>query len=250
MPKRKKIKAFPSAVKISIIFILVVALTWLISTKTVAVLESSDYFNVKTIIIDPSLQFIDKRDLKKLKRKNIFKVDLKAVQRRLSSKYPQISDLKVIRRFPGQIYLTAKKRLPFAQMRVKERTVILDDSGVVLSIKNKEDSHLPLILGAYTNVRFSLGLPVTYTSVKAAIKILRAMDAYGAQSSYKIERVDVQNLSKIGIYLSKDLMVFVDSDKVNRKIKILNLVLSQGQLDLKTVKYIDLRFKEPIIGKK
>jgi len=147
MPKRKKTKMFPLAVKISIIFISAVALTWFVSKKTVAVLESSDYFDVKIIVIDPSLQFINKRDLTKLKRKNIFKVDLKAVQRRLSSKYPQISDLKVIRRFPSQIYLTAKKRLPFAQMRVKEGTVILDDSGVVLSIKNKENSQLPLIQG-------------------------------------------------------------------------------------------------------
>jgi hypothetical protein len=42
----------------------------------------------------------------------------------------------------------------------------------------------------------------------------------------------------------------LDREKIAQRIKVLGVVLSQGNLDMDHVKYVDLRFKEPIIGKK
>ena len=39
-------------------------------------------------------------------------------------------------------------------------------------------------------------------------------------------------------------------DQIVQKIRVLGVVLAQDALNLGDVKYIDLRFKEPIIGKK
>ena len=50
--------------------------------------------------------------------------------------------------------------------------------------------------------------------------------------------------------LSSDLNIMIDKDGVNRKLKLLPLVLSQNKIDVKEIKYIDLRFQEPLIGKK
>ncbi|MCK5081648.1 MAG: cell division protein FtsQ, partial [Candidatus Omnitrophica bacterium] len=61
---------------------------------------------------------------------------------------------------------------------------------------------------------------------------------------------NVENLSKIQFTLSNGLVIILDRNNIDRRIKVLGVVLSQGKLDMKQVKYVDLRFKEPIIGKK
>ena len=57
-------------------------------------------------------------------------------------------------------------------------------------------------------------------------------------------------VSKINIDMMKGFHVIVDKDRIPYKIKKLNFVLNQKQLDMKVVKYIDMRFKDPIVGKK
>ena len=48
----------------------------------------------------------------------------------------------------------------------------------------------------------------------------------------------------------EELKIIVDRDNIPHKMKILELVLSQAKPDFEGVQYIDLRFKEPILGKK
>ena len=52
------------------------------------------------------------------------------------------------------------------------------------------------------------------------------------------------------ISLSNGLVVILDSTKITQKVKIVGLILAQGKVKPKDAKYIDLRFKEPIVGKK
>jgi cell division septal protein FtsQ len=251
MARKKKSKISPSVLKIGGVLILSLIIGVGVYFQMAQFLKKSDYFVIKVVKKDDTLQFINGRELSQLMGRNIFTVDLDVIQNKLSRKYPQASELRVVRRFPNQIEIVAQKRLPFLQTSSKGKTLTLDEVGVLLSTTTKVNKNLPWIVGAqYGSSRMVLGLPLTGKYMKAALKILNSFKERNFSISYKIVKVNVENLSKIYLEMSNGLQVIVDKDGIDRKIKILNIVLSEGRIDIEEVKYIDLRFKEPILGKK
>jgi len=182
---------------------------------------------------------------------NVILKDLKAVQRKLNYKYPQAAKLKVIKRFPNQISVLAKQRVPFAQLEVKKKIVIVDKEGVVLSLEEKRDKKLPDITGIkFNNPELVLGMPLRGSDIWLTLKIIKLFKANRSLAAYSISGINIENLSKINFTLSNHLNVIIDRDKIAQKIRVLSIVLAQDRLNLKDVKYVDLRFKEPILGKK
>lgn len=251
MARKKKKEKSRSYVKIIFIIIVVAALIGGAIYGVIVFLNNSEYFDVNTIKIDSSLQFIHKADLASMKGKNIFEIDLKEKQRQLEIKYPQVRDLKIVKRFPNQILVVAKKRKPFVQTELKKTVLTLDDSGVVLSTSSKSNKKLPQIIGLNKRSDFTLGKPLGGISVQVALKIIRQIDENQKNfASVYVSDVDVSDLSKIVFHLTNDLEVIIDQDKVEHRIRVLGVILAQNTLELNKVKYVDLRFKEPIVGKK
>ena len=67
---------------------------------------------------------------------------------------------------------------------------------------------------------------------------------------YKVIKIDVGHLSQIEIYLSDTFKIIFDQTDIPKKIQMLHLFLSQAKVKEDEVNYIDLRFKEPIVGRK
>src|SRR5207247_10389142 len=65
--------------------------------------KRSERFKIKTVVVDPSLALIASNRLSALKGKSIFAVNLKNLERQLQLQYPEITQLKLIKRFPDQI---------------------------------------------------------------------------------------------------------------------------------------------------
>jgi cell division septal protein FtsQ len=231
--------------------VLIRGVTFIVVQRARNLFQHLDYFNIRSIDIDPSLQFIDKRDVKNLVGKNIFAINLKAIEHKLSYKYPQASQLKVTKRFPDQISVIAKQRMPIAQIQIQDKTVIIDEEGVILALENEKNKNLMNIVGAkLKNPKLVLGLPLRGTNLWMALKIIKSFKENSSLTKYSISEINVENLSKIYFTLDNNLEIIVDRDKVAQKMRVLGVILSQEQLDFKHVKYVDLRFKEPVIGKK
>ncbi len=251
MARKKKSKIPPAFFKIIGILFLTVIVCLIIVSRALHYFHHADYFKIKIITIDPSLQFINKRDLAGLKGQNLFRLNLKAIQRKLEGKYPQVSNIKIIKQFPNQISIEARQRLPFVQTRIKNRILTMDQRGIILSVDDKPDNKLPFISGLKPgSKKIILGAPLRGKDMHTALRMVRAYKKQKALSFQPIKEISVKNLSKIQFDLLNQLIVYVDQDEPDKKMQILGLILSQGKLDLKQTKYIDLRFKEPIIGKK
>lgn len=254
MPKRKK-RIFPSWIIKSFIIVVIIvtslAACLFLFDQVVRYFNESEKFSVRTIVIDPALQFIQRRDLVRLQGKNIFQVDLQEVEQSLLMKYPQISELRVEKKFPNQIHLLAKKRKQLAQFEHNNKYLVLDDEGVVLSESDSKDKDLPSIGGAKIKTDpITPGVKLNNVEIVAGLKIIKSFNENTTLSSYKILNMDVDQLSRIFLHLDRDIKAIIDDQRINYKIKVLGIVLTQGNLNLKEVNYIDLRFKEPIIGKK
>ena len=128
--------------------------------------------------------------------------------------------------------------------------IVLDSDCMVLSFDFRSGSKLPYVSGVSMTKKPVLGKPLKIMSIKVVVDIIKEIESNKDISSRKISSVDVSNLSKIVFYFSDNLKVVVDRYKIKQKINKLGILLSQGNLNFKNVDYIDLRFKEPLLGKK
>lgn len=217
--------------------------------RTFDSIKNSDFFAIKDIWYESSLKAIDKSELSSLKGKSLLTIDLKKIQRQLQTRYPQYKNLRVLRRFPDQILVSAYRRYVVAQVKAGNGTFFVDENATILSQLKAVDQKLPVITGiSFGKKGLSANNAASNYQMQVALKIIKEFQKDKALSNCPILRIDVSHLSEIHVDILEGLPVLFDRDNVEQKVKILSLVLTQAKVDPMTVRYIDLRFKEPILG--
>lgn len=229
---------------------IVVAIVFLGARQAAQALFDSRYFKIKTVEIDRTLGFLDKRDFASLNGKSIFSVDVVRFQRSLMDKYPQMAQANIAKKFPNKILVLARKRAPFARVYIQNKTFLIDDQGVVLFGMPAKGEELPLISGIFSRRRIATGSVLGGESTRLAFDIIKKFQSDHSLSPYVVKKIDVDNLREINFHLSNGLKIIIDKTDIERKMATLALVLARNRLDTQQVKYIDLRFKDPILGTK
>ena len=249
----KRIKSQNSslaALKYTVIIVFVLSAVTFISLRTGEIVRRAELFRVKEIVKSPSLQYIRSAQLDAVIGRSIFDVNLAAIQRYLRSQYPEIERLRVVRSFPNRIYVAAQKREPMAVLALGKGEFLVDRKGVVLAVDSADSHKLPAISGLQDAVQAQLGRPLRRDDVDTALEIIESVQQNEYLKPYSIVAINVGNLSKIDCRFSEEINVILDRDKINEKVKTLGLLLSQSDIDFKQIEYIDLRFKEPVLGRK
>lgn len=268
MARKKEITFPPVFKKILIIGLIVLVLVGILTASIAHFLTHSPYFSVRVITMDAALEFIDKQDLIRLRGKNIFAVNIASLQDKLRRKYPQIDDLSVLRRFPDQIHVTAKARQAVAHVMATNGVLTIDDYGVVVAITKKVDDTLPFIKGLKTPSRYvPLGATLRGQNLLLAIDMVKLFSGNKLSVNYQMIELNVENVARMyfvlmpkhpknilpsmnGEVFLPSFQVIMDWDNMPQKIEVLGLILLEKKLDLTQVNYIDLRFKDPVIGQK
>lgn len=245
--KNQKMKTF---LKFFIIITFALFLIYGIYNRTLYFFQHASIFSIDEIVKSPSLQFVQSRHLERLAKKNIFLVDLKAVERRVQSEYSSIDRLRIIRQLPNRIIVTAEKRDPFLIIALESQDVVLDERGVVLddealSLKRG----VPYISGIGDAYSPKKGKKLNGQRVDVALKILRSIHGNDYLKRFLVKSIDIGNLSQIRVYIDSIEVVF-DRFKIENKVEMLGLLLSDAGIPIDQINYLDLRFKEPIINKK
>ncbi len=229
-----------------IVFLCIGFILFVAYTKSVEFLKESPLFTVRDVMIDTSIQFIDLPELRRLKGRNIFTVDLLKVQKRIKSQYPQIAQLRVIRQLPDRIKVLAKQRHPFFQVFQRGKLLLVDNEGVALYYASPP-VELPLVKGNGMGSRVILGAPLNAKFVGPAIGILKGFLSRPHLARLKMTEMDMSNPSRIDAAFG-GFHVILDQENYLAKLAILETLLAQKKIDFNQVKYIDLRFNEPVMG--
>lgn len=249
--KKKTVPVNPVLIKFVLIGIFSLGMFFLVCFGVYKFASQSKLFSIKRILVDDSVSFINNTIFRKIEGQNIFLVDLTKMQERLSSRYPQISDLKVVRLFPDQLLITARKRIPFLQTMIDETLITIDDEGIVLSMKSKREKVIPFVTGIDArNIRVALGKPIQTIEMRTVLSILKSFQENDSLAAYDVDKVNIESLSRIHLFLSNDLWIIVDKDRIGQKLKDLGLFLSSKKLDIQQTKYIDLRYKDIVVKEK
>jgi len=231
-----------------IVFLFIGFVFFTLYVNAVEFLTSSSLFEVKEVMIDRSIGFIDLRTLKDLKGKNIFKVNIRKLDRQIAQQYPYIAQLRVVRQLPDRILILAKKREPLMQVYFKKKYLVLDTEGVALYY-TLQPTGLPQVFGVPLERGWSfLGGHIRAQELSKIVDILNAFKVSAYLKRWRIHSVQAGNLSKIDLLIGENMHVILDQDDTQDKIELLQMLISANKIDLNKVKYIDLRFKEPVIA--
>lgn len=247
MPKKSGVSISRIAFIRAIVFLFIGFVLFTGYVDAVEFLTASPLFEIKDVMIDRSIQFIDLRSLKDLKGSNIFKVDIKKLDRQISQRYPYIAQLRVVRQLPDRILILAKKREPLMQVFYKKKYLTFDTEGVALYY-TLTPADLPQVFGLTMEQGLFLGGRIHAQGLNKAVDILNMLKSSPYLRRWRVHAVQAANLSKIDLLVGENMHVILDQENTADKIELLQMLVSANKVNLNQVKYIDLRFKEPIIA--
>lgn len=250
MAKKPSVKISKIAVIRIIIFLFIGFVLFTGYVDAVDYLTSCPLFEIKDVMIDRSIQFIDRRPLRDLKGENIFKVNIRKIDAQIRERYPYISQLRVVRQLPDRILILAKKREPLMQVYYKKKYLLLDTEGVALYF-TLQPVPLPQVYGLPASRGWMfLGTQLHGPEIDTIIDILNMFKQSASLRKWRIHTVQAGNPAKIDLAVGENMHVILDQDNTADKIELLEMLISTNKINLGSVKYIDLRFNQPVIADK
>ena len=208
------------------------------------ILRNSDYFKIKDIVA----QETNLVDLSYLKGRNIFNVNLKKESSYISELYPTYKKIVFIKILPNRLFIDFIRRKPLAYIKLY-RYFCVDEDLVLFDVSSQlEESDLPIILGLETKIFApKLGRKYSLRELLLALDIINEVKTNRALKDCKVKRIDVSNPSSASFFTQDDLEIKLGEDDIEDRINILSSLFTQVRSDWGNIKYIDLRFKEPVI---
>ena len=244
---------------IIILAIILVAISLLIGYIW-KVLTTSDFFSVRQVIVRNSDISFDY-----LKGNNIFSLDLGGQSRRVSLGCPDCRKVRITRVLPNCIFVDLLKRQPLALVKFYKDFAI-DEQGVLFYPDAAvEEAGLPVIYGLETKIFAPKpGIKYKRAELELALSILREFKANKTFRGFTLKRIDLANLQSAGFFIllpkqAADYTMPVPraewigfevrtgETKIREKMIILGGLIMQARKEWGNIKYIDLRFNEPVI---
>jgi hypothetical protein len=248
-------------IKRSFIFLLFILIFGFLGSYLQGILKNSEYFKIKDIITNEATiaEFSD------LKDRNIFSIDLKKEAEYILGFCPDCKKVSIIRILPNRLYIYFLKRQPIAFIRLYKYFYV-DQEGVLFESQDKPSLELPVISGLETKIFGPKpGKKYNLRELTFALSLIKEIKNNRQLTHFNIINVDVSKLSDVSVLLtvsgeylgySRDSMlplpvitfeVKCSQDDFKNKINILGNLIAQTKKDLGNIKYIDIRFKEPVI---
>ena len=218
----------------------------------------SDLFNVKSLDVrlydqKNTLRRVALNDIedKDVMGTNVFLVDLKSFKERIADAHPELRDIVVRRVLPNRLIIQARLRVPVAQI-YGDKPYFIDKSGV--SLLYAKDSIGEEVIPLITGIRGSFS-GRDFAQKEKIDKVLALIEAASENqklSGYKIKKIDITDSRNISFFFNaadaEKVEIKIGDSEFTRRLEVLSTVLTQLAGDISRVKYIDLRFEDPIVG--
>jgi len=224
------------------------------------VLNTSEFFSIKQIVVRNSDVSFDY-----LKGRNIFSLDVNRQSKIVSLGCPDCRKVRFTKVFPNCIFVDFLKRKPLALVKFYKNFVI-DEQGVLFYPElTAEEADLPVIYGLETKIFAPKpGIKYKRPELELALNILKEFKANRTFRGFTLKRIDVASLESAGFFIlfpkqiadyskpvpQSEWMGFevrTGETNIKEKMMILGGLIMQARKEWPNIKYIDLRFKEPVI---
>ena len=207
-------------------------------------LRSLEYFKIKDVIANESKA----SEFSYLIGRNIFNIDLRNESNYISELYPNYYKIRLIRVLPNRVFVNFVVRRPLAIVKLY-RYFIVDENRVLFDQRTgSQVSDLPVIVGLETKIfGAKSGKKYNARELELALDIIKELNNNKTLRDYKIKVVDVSKPVNTLLFLEGGLEIRIGEEDFKNRFSLLNTLLVNIKNDLHNIKYIDLRFKEPVI---
>jgi len=224
------------------------------------VLTTSDFFAVKMVYARNSDQ-----QFEHLKGRNIFSLNLAQEAWRAQLKCPDCRKVRFTRILPNSLVVDFLKRKPVALVKFYKNFAI-DEQGVLfIPDVTTEELELPVIYGLETKIFAPQpGMSYKRPELVLALSIINEFKANKSFMGFTLKKINVGNPQNAGFFmlLPRQIVnsvlpasaaewlgfeVRTGANNLRQKMAILGGLVIQERKEWANIKYIDLRFKEPLI---
>jgi cell division septal protein FtsQ len=219
-----------------------------------AFLYESNYFklravDIKASFLDPRAgAYINSRILNAYKLRNVFNIDLNSIAKDIQNSYGDVRDVVVRISLPDKLIVSLKLRRPVALIK-SGKFYPIDQDGVVLPSGSRVDAlnDLPIINGI--DIR-SGNSNLTRRNIKLALELLGEIRLTRSLSSLGVASINVYDPRNASFCLKNGVEIRMGEESFRERLNLLSKALRDPRLVLDNVKYIDVRYKDIIVGPK
>lgn len=230
--------------KLIIIIIIFIAVCFIIGYLMRSI-KNLDYFKIKDITTSEGKEI---PEAYYLLGRNIFDINLKKESLYIQELYPTYKKTGLYRILPNRLFVSFLKRKPIAYIKlyryfcVDEELVLFNESTDI------EESNLAVIIGLDMRIFGpQIGKKYNIKELRLALDIIGEIKRNKMLRDYNVEKIDVTVATNTSFFTSDGLEVKIGQDDIKKRINILSNLFIQLKNELGNIKYIDLRFKEPVI---
>jgi len=247
------VKIISLIVIISLAFSFIIGYIW-------KVLTTADFFAVKQVVVRNS-----DNQFEYLKGRNIFSLNLRNEAGVVFLRCPDCRKVRFTRILPNCIVADFLKRQPVALVKFYKNFAI-DEQGVLfLPDVATEELGLPFIYGLETKIFAPKpGKSYKRSELGLALSIINEFKMNKAFAGFSLKRIDLASPGSAGFFmlLPRQIVnytlpapqgewlgfeVRIGVNNIRQKMMILGGLVMQERKEWTKIKYIDLRFKEPLI---
>lgn len=221
-----------------------------------AFLYRSGYFKLRRVEIRDT--FLDQKNIGTIynylfgsyKGKNVFRIDLKAIDRYLRACYPDAREIGVRIALPDKLIVKMKFRRPVALIR-SPRLYAVDEDGFILpTAKVDLLKDLPVIEGV--NIRYDQRRSRQNSSqdLKVALELLKEIGQSRYVADYGVVTINAEDARNLSFSLKNGIEVRIGCEDFRGRLTKLEQTLRDPRLLTDKIRYIDVRFKDVVIGPK
>ena len=182
--------------------------------------------------------------------RNLWTVDLTALATQLHAQRPSLKRIRVIRRLPNTLQVEILERAPVAQLRLGQWHPV-DGEGYILPESRPTPWERVVILRGVESAVAPLhaGRENPSERLRLALRLVAQLRRTPAMVGRRLTAVDVSDPQQLNFVIDDAMEVRCGGEEhLRQHLSRLHAVLQRVARQQLAVRYIDVRFQEPVIG--
>ena len=181
---------------------------------------------------------------------NVWDIDIHALAGDLKQQAPWLKDIRVIRQLPNAIRIDTIPRSPVAQVRI-DRWYRVDREGFILPQGSADPDERLIRLAGFDRAGVALraGKENADERLRLALRVLEKVRRMPSLTSRRLTEINVADPKEIRFLLAGETEVRCGSEtELDAHLQRLRAALRAIAREPLEARYIDVRFKEPVVG--
>jgi len=221
-----------------------------------AYIYRSNYFKLNavetkgTFLDQAGIASINNQLLSMYKGTNVFRLNLKGIAQSLGRSYPDTKEIIARIVLPDKLSVVIKFRKPIAIIKDGKSYPIDEDGFVLPSVEVDSLRDLPFIEGVRIRYDERKGKQSSSKNLRLALELIKEIKRSKGIGEYGIVTIYANDVDELSFTLRNGIEVRIGYENLDERLGLLENTLKDERLALDRIKYIDVRFKDVVIGPK